>query len=82
MRECVYLSRLRGREFTTVVEISSRLFGLQLTGDHRLQRFDRLEIFRCDRVLRNREIESSLDRQHQVDHVHRRQPDIDQRGMG
>ena len=43
---------------------SGRLLGPQLMDDHQFQRFDRLEIFRRDLILRNREIEFGLDRQH------------------
>jgi hypothetical protein len=49
---------------------------LQLIDDHQLQRFDRLEILRRDFSLRNRKIKFSFDTEHQVDHVHRCQPDI------
>ena len=44
----------------------------------RFQRFDRLEILRRDLGLRNREIELGFDAEHQIDHVHRGQPDIHQ----
>jgi hypothetical protein len=43
-----------------------------------LQRRNGSEVFRSDHGLRNREIELSLNAEHQVDHVHRRQADIDQ----
>ena len=50
--------------------------------DHPFQRFDRLEILRRDLGLRNREVEFGFDREHQVDHVHRGQPDIHQPRFG
>src|SRR5580700_9863972 len=56
-----------------------RLRGAKLAGDHALQGRDRLEILRRDLVLRNGEIELGFDAEHQIDHVHRGQPDIDQR---
>jgi hypothetical protein len=61
---------------------SRRLFGLQLACNHPLQRPDRLEILGRDLSLRDREIEFGFDRQHQVDHVHRGQPDIHQPRLG
>jgi hypothetical protein len=51
---------------------------LELSNDHLLQRFDRLEIVRCDFSLRDGEIELCLNAEHQIDHVHRRQSGIDQ----
>src|SRR5579871_3832925 len=54
----------------------------QLTHDHPFKRLDRLEIFRRDLVLRNREVEFGFNAQHQIDHVHRGQTDIDEPGIG
>jgi hypothetical protein len=59
------------------VRRSGRL-GLQLADDHRLKRVDRLKILRRDLRLRDRQIEFGFDAEHQIDHVHRRQPDIHQ----
>src|ERR1700749_3449293 len=58
---------------------SRRLRGAQLACDHALQGRDRLEILRRDLVLRDGEIELGFDAEHEVDHVHRGQPDVDQR---
>ena len=58
------------------IDQSGRL--LQLARDHPFKRLNRLEIFRRDLVLGNREVEFSFNAQHQIDHVHRSQTDIDQ----
>src|SRR5690348_17856126 len=56
-----------------------RLRSAKLACDHELQGRDRLEILRRDLVLRDGEIELGFDTEHQIDHVHRGQPDVDQR---
>jgi hypothetical protein len=56
----------------------SGVFWLELIDDHQLQGFDRLEILWRYLGLRNREVEFGFDTKHQVDHVHRCQPDIHQ----
>src|SRR5271169_1792017 len=62
----------------TIRRRSGRRCKLQLSEDHPLQRFDRLEILRRDLRLRDREIEFRLHAKHQIDHVHRRQSDVHQ----
>jgi len=53
----------------------------ELSDNEPAQGVDRLEIFRRDFRLRNSEIELGLDGEHQIDHVHRRQSDIDQQRL-
>src|SRR5262245_51978540 len=50
----------------------------ELADDHPLQRSHRLEILRADLNLGDREVELGLDLQHQRNHIHRAQSDIDQ----
>src|ERR1700730_1092195 len=84
---CVMLTPLIGPSYASFIgrlkwegrRKSRRLRGAKLAGDHALKRGDRLEILRRDLVLRNGEIELGIDAEHQIDHVHRGQSDIDQR---
>jgi hypothetical protein len=50
----------------------------ELIYDHQFQRFYRLEILWRDLRLRDCEIEFGFYTEHQIDHIHRRQPDIHQ----
>src|ERR1700751_4820707 len=73
--ECHENGRLpsSGRARTPDPGVTSRMSGRlpQLACDQALQRFDRLEVFRRDLVLRDGEVEFSFNAEHQVDHVHR-----------
>src|SRR5690242_8015211 len=61
----------------TTLELS-RLRRAKLSGHQAFKGGDRLEILRRDLVLRNGEVELGLDAEHEIDHVHRGQPDVDQ----
>jgi hypothetical protein len=57
---------------------SGRRPQFELGSDHPFQRFNRLEILRRNLGLRDCEIEFRFHAEHQIDHIHRRQPDIHQ----
>jgi hypothetical protein len=67
-----------GFRYQRLCSIRFILLSSELIEDHQLQRLHRLEILRLDLKLGNHKIELGFDLQHQRDHIHRVQSDIDQ----